>query len=170
MLLNAALPSVASSPSGFANSTVVYTATSGTQIIIASCTDDTFVDSDPTRTLVDVNLQPTPAVDFLRTGPAVFRECVHSSPVLAFGDNPFTQAVIDRAGASIAAGLPYNDSRVFEVCRHHFNRCFMFYDADPNGDGSSPVVGGTAAYNLSITYHGQIYDYPVRLRHCGQLG
>ena len=159
-----------SETSGFADSTVIYTATSGTEIHISSCTDETFVDPDPTRTVVDINLQPTPAADFLRDGPATFRECVRTRPVLALGDNGFTQAVIDRTAMSIDAGLQYNDSRVHEVCRHHFNRCFMFYDADPNGDGSSPVVGGTAAYNLSITYHGQVYQYPVQLRHCGQLG
>ena len=134
------------------------------------CTNATFVDTDVTRTYVDVNLQPTSALEYLSSGPATFRECVRTRPVLALQDNGFTQAVIDRTGSFLAAGLSYNDSRVFEICRHHFNRCFMFYDADPTGDGSSPVVGGSAAYNLTITYHGQTFDYPVRLGHCGQLG
>eukprot|EP00966_Prymnesium_polylepis_P132713 3068251-Prymnesium_polylepis.1 len=154
--------------SGFLNSTVVYTSTSGTQVHINQCTDQTFVDPDPTRTVVDVNLQNTQADEYLRTGPDVFRECVLNRAHMT--DTLFTQAVIDRAASNLDVGYSYADAEVYELCRHHFNRCFMYYDADRLGDGSSPVVGGTATYNLSITYHGQVYDYPIHMAHCGQVG
>ena len=152
--------------SPFATSTVVYSSSNGTQLRISNCTDSTF-DQSPTT---DVNLQPTSALEFLRSGPAAFRQCVDSRPVLALGDNGFTQAVIDYAAAGLDAGLPYTDPQVYEICHHHFSRCFMFYDADPTGDGTSPVVNGTAEYHLNITYHGRVYDYPVHMKHCGQRG
>eukprot|EP00966_Prymnesium_polylepis_P301121 6957939-Prymnesium_polylepis.1 len=73
---------------------------------------------------MDYNLAQTDALQYIRTGPAMFRECIKVRPVLALGDNGFTQAVIDYAASNLNAGLSYTDERVFEVCRHHVNRCF----------------------------------------------
>ena len=162
----ASLLGATDSASPFATSTVVYSSSNGTQLHISNCTDSMF-NLYPTT---DVNLQPTSSLEFLRSGPASFRQCVDTRPVLALGDNGFTQAVIDYAAEGLNAGLPYTDPQVYEICRHHYSRCFMFYDADPNGDGTSPVVNGTATYHLNITYHGRVYDYPVHMQHCGQQG
>mmetsp|Transcript_63305 Transcript_63305/g.188530 ORF Transcript_63305/g.188530 Transcript_63305/m.188530 type:complete len:440 (-) Transcript_63305:40-1359(-) len=161
----------ASSLTDFTHSTVVYTSSTGTQVQINQCTAATvFSNADPTLNNVDAELQQTSAIDYLSTGPSVFRECVRTNPVLALGDNEFTQAVIDHAASNIDAGYPYSDIKVHEVCRHHFMRCFMFYDGDWLGDGSSIVSDASASYNLTITYNGSTYAYPVSIRNCPQTG
>eukprot|EP00966_Prymnesium_polylepis_P176805 4094394-Prymnesium_polylepis.1 len=161
-----------SSLTSFADSAVVYTATDGTQLNINQCMSATFAfPTDVTRTYIDVNLYNTDGMVALQSGPSVFRECVRTNPVLALSDSGgLTQAVIDYAASQLNSGKTFEDAGVHDMCRHHAQRCFMFYDADPNGDSSSPVVGGTATYNLAVTYQGTTYQYPVHMKHCGQVG
>ena len=161
LLMEMCIATAASSLTSLADSVVVYAATNGSNLAIRECTaETTFSTGDPTRDVIDVNLQNTPAADYLRSGQTEFRECVRSRPVLALGDNGFTQAVIDYAAGNLAAGFPYTDVRVNEVCRHHVRRCFALTNGSPSS------ASGTAMYNLTITYHGQAYDYPIHMEHC----
>ena len=159
---------LASTLTTISDSIVVYTSTTGTHVAISRCDDASLENADPTRALVDYNLRAVNTVQDLATGPTVFRECVRTRPVLALGDNGFTQAVIDNAAANLEAGVPFNATSDGNICVHHVRRCFMFYDADPTGDLSSPVVNGTAVYNITITYNGAEYNYPVPMSQCGE--
>jgi hypothetical protein len=152
------------------DSTVVYTATSGQTLAMSQCPSAAFDNPDPTRSVVDVNLYNTNFHTALASGYTVFRECVRSTAVLALDDNTFTQAIIDSAATQFAASVPWSDDRVNRICRHHVRRCFLLYDADPSGDGSSPVFNATAQYNLTITFEGTPYTYQVSMSQCGGQG
>lgn len=162
-------------PAALSASTVTYVARDGTQMHINQCTDTAFAtydiysgsNPDPTRTVIDVNLNNIDAMTYIRTGPATFRRCVNSQAVLAEGDNDFTPAVIETAAAAVRAGEPYTSPTVSDVCRHHVRRCFMLEYSRSLNETPPPTATATAAYDIDVGWQGQTYRYSVQMRHCG---